>query len=202
MKLKAITDRIQHETEVLKGNETRDLVYASQRTFSDEATAGVAFVRATQKLWNVERWSDLSSFTADFRLYDPTGQPKPGGEPQLNDYIEVILPGPAPTNWVRVTHKAADDKRAEFTVQPSRNPQDRETTGIAHFFDQNARSTFRVELLGKTLTASEIGEHEGINNQEPQAGDRAVVNTVVAEAGWLFYQKIQWKLLTDYLVHL
>ena len=202
MELKAITDRIQHETEVLKGDETRDLLYASQHTFPDEVTAGEAFGRSTQKLWNVEGWSDLSSFTADFRLYDPTGQPKPGGEPQLNDYIEVILPGPAPTNWVRVTHKAADDKRAEFTVQPSPDPTATNTTEVVHFFRQEARSTFRVERTGNTITASEIGENEGINNQEPQAGDRAIINTVIAEAGWLFYQKIQWKRLTDYLVHL
>lgn len=202
MKRKPLVNQIQYESQVLTGDETKDRIFVSQNQFSDEATALAAFGRSVEKLLNVAGWSGLSLFAADFHLYDLTGQPKPTGQPQQGDYIQIVLPGPAPENWVRVVHTAEEEKRVEFTVQPSNDPRKPESDTVEHFFDEQARSIFRVELSGNTITASEIGEREAINNQGPQAGDRAVINTVIAEAGWLFYQKIQWKLLTDYLVHL
>lgn len=202
MQLNTIADRIQHEARVVRGEETKDLLYSSQQTFADQASAEAAFRRSIDKLLHVNGWSALSAFTADFALYDPAGVPKPEGPPQTGDSIRVTLPGPMPENWVRVTQVASDENRVEFTVQPSHDPRENQSDQVVHFFHEEARSTFRVERTGNTLTAYEIGRHEGINNQEPQAGNRSVINTVIAEGGWLFYQKIQWKLLTDYLVHL
>lgn len=202
MKLQNALDRIQYETDLLQGEETRDVSYTSEHTFPNESTAREAFAQSVTKLLNVNGWSALSSFTADFILHGPTGEPKAGGPPQPGDYIQIRLPGPMPENWVSVTHTDMNENRAEFTVQPSHDPHETDPSKIEHFFHQQARSTFRVELAGNTITASEIGKNEGINNQEPQAGNRAAINTVIAEAGWLFYQKIQWKYLTDYLVHL
>jgi hypothetical protein len=201
MKLKSIADQIQHETNVVQGDETKDKVYSSQNTFPDEAAALDAFERSKEKLWNVNGWSSLSMFTADFVLHDPNGKPKSGGAPQIGDYIQIILPGPTPENWVRVVHTASEEKRAEFTVQPSKDPREKQSDEVKHFFHSEASSTFRVELAGNTISAFEIGKQEGINNQGAQAGDRGIINTVIAEGGWLFYQKIQWDLLTDYLVH-
>ncbi|GAB2562272.1 hypothetical protein [Spirosoma areae] len=202
MKLKAIVDQIQHETKVVQGDEAKDVTYTSRNTFPNDAAATEAFARSVAKLLDVNGWSTLSQFTADFALHDQAGHLKPQGPVQVGDYIRVDLPGPVPQNWVRVSHLDRQETWAEFTVQPSADPQDSKPDEIAHFFDQDARSTFRVALAGQTISAFEIGQQERINNQEPQAGERAVINTVVAEMGWLFYQKIQWKLLTDYLVHL
>ncbi len=202
MTQKPIVDQLQHETKVVQGEKTKDKVYASENTFPDVATAQEAFGRSVEKLLYVKGWSGLSMFTADFVLYDQYGKPKPDGPPQVDDYIQIILPGPMPENWVRVVQTVMEGKRVEFTVQPSPNPEKKQSGEVEHFFHQEARSTFRVELTGTTITASEIGQHEGINNQEPQAGDRAIINTIIAEGGWLFYQKLQWKALTDYLVHL
>lgn len=201
MDVKAIVDQLQHETQVLTGDEAKDRLFVSQNQFPDEAAAKEAFGRSIEKLMNVDGWSGLSLFSANFYLHDRTGQPKPDGQPERGDYIQITLPGPAPENWVRVVHKTVGHNRAEFTVQPSSDPRKSASKEVEHFFDQEARSTFRVELSGNTLTASEIGERERINNQEPAMG-QAIINTVIAEGAWLFYQQIQWKLLTDYLVHL
>ena len=202
MKLKTVIDEIRHEVNVLKGDEEKHKTYTSHNTFPDELSAQAAFARSKQKLVDVNRWSDLSSFTADFVLHDQTGSRITSRQPQVGDYIKIDLPGPTPENWVQVTHVAANDRSAEFTVKPSQNPHEGNVAEVEHFFQSQARSTFRVELDGRTITAFEIGQHEAINNQEPQSGDRALINTLIAEAGWLFHQPIQWKILTDYLVHL
>ncbi|GAB4034427.1 hypothetical protein [Spirosoma gilvum] len=202
MKLKPVIDKIEEEVQVVQGDATKDVSYSSQRTFASEVEARKAFERAVDKLLHVNGWSGLSSLTADFQLHDANGAPKPDGTPQLGDYIRVTLPGPMPENWVRVSHTASTDNRVEFTVHPSHDPQKKHTDQIDHFFHKEAQSTFRVEIADKTITASEIGRREGINNQQPEAGDRALINTVIAETGWWFYQKFQWKLLTDYIVDL
>lgn len=202
MKTKPIVDKANHEARALTCQATKDIRYSSQRTYSNESAAYAAFGQSVNKLLHVNGWSGLSIFTADFALHNRSGQPKPDSKPEVGDYIQIQLPGPMPENWVRVIHTEREPNRVEFTVQPSAEPQSENPTVIEHFFTENASSTFRVELSGTTITASEIGKNESINNQEPQAGNRATINTLIAEGAWLFYQKIQWKHLTDYLVHL
>lgn len=202
MERKPIIDRIEHEVQALQGNATKDVSYSSERTLASAADAWEAFKLAVSKLLNVDGWSGLSSLTADFQLHNASGQPKPNGHPQVGDYIRIALPGPIPENWVRVSHVANAENRVEFTVRPSPDPHHTNSGQIDHFFHKEAKSTFRIELLDQTITASEIGQQEGINNQQPEAGNRAAINTVIAEGGWLGYQKFQWKLLTDYLVGL
>ncbi|GAB3949790.1 hypothetical protein GCM10028805_26700 [Spirosoma harenae] len=184
----------------MQNDTTKDMVYQSQRTFPDEATAREAFGRSIDKLFRVNDWSALSSLASDFKVYSQAGEPKTTVYPEVSDFIQISLPGPVPENWVQVTHRMIEDNRAAFTVRPSRNPRENNPAEIEHFFHESASSTFQVERIGKTITAAEIGKNEGINNEGPQAGNRAIINTIIAEVGWLFYQKLQWKLLTDYLV--
>ncbi|GAB4024850.1 hypothetical protein [Spirosoma koreense] len=202
MKDQEITNRIEHEAKAAQGLTHKDMTYVSEQSFPDDATAREAFERSVEKLMNVNGWSGLSSFTADFQLFDSAGQPKTGAQPQVGDSIRIELPGPLPKNWVRITDLIRDENRAEFTVHPSQDPREQGTAEVEHFFHPQASSTFRVELVGQMVRASEIGRQERINNQQPEAGDRAIINTVIAEGGWLFYQEFQWKRLTDYLVHL
>lgn len=200
MKLKTIVDQLQREAKAIQGEATKDSMYVSHATFPDEVAAGEGFTRSVAKLLTVNSWSGLSSISADFALFDSAGQAKPDGLVEVDDYIRIVLPGPTPENWVRVILVSLDTKRAEFTVQPSPDPMTNEPAQVDHFFTDQARSMFRVELVGRTISAFQLGQQEGINNQQPQAGNRALINTVIAETGWLFYQKIQWQLLTDYLV--
>jgi hypothetical protein len=97
-----------------------------------------------------------------------------------------------------------EDRLTDIMVRPSEKPRvlaEGDET-VEHFFTKEASSTFRVELRDNTLWAYEIGEHERINNQGEEAGDRALANTVIAEGGWAGVQKFQWECLTEYLVHL
>ncbi len=198
--MSSILDKILHELKLVRGDASQDMTYQSKRTFLSEAAAQQAFDEAVDRLFHIDAWSDLSTFTADFALHDPQGVPKPDGTPAVGDYILIQLPGPLPENWVRVVNRVQQENWAAFVVRPSHNPQPANPQTIEHFFDGRASSTFLVERTGTTLTASEIGLDESINNQGVQAGDRAAVNVLIAETGWLFYQQFQWKTLTDYLV--
>ncbi|GAB3273035.1 hypothetical protein GCM10027347_45110 [Larkinella harenae] len=199
MKVTQIVDAVLDGLESLKGENPENKIYCSQHAHPDNATASERFARAKEKLFAVESWSSISNLTARFLLHDSNGKPKPAGRPAVGDYIKIILPGPTPKNWVNVVRVIDEERKAEFTARPCADPNGK-SEQTAHFFSASSTSTFRVELRETTVIASQIGQNEQINNQQPQAGDRAVVNTVIAGTGRLFYQRIQWQTLTDYLV--
>ena len=204
MKLGDFFEDLRREAAIGKGEESRDRTYSSQHPYGDEATALEAFKRSQDKLFNVNAWSNLPGLTSTFTVYDASGQPKLTADLRIGDYVKIELPGPVPENWVRVTAIQSSARSAEFTVQPSESPgaDEAESQTTAHFFSQDSSSTFQVELQGTTLMAYEIGKNERINNGGTEAGDRSLINTLVAETGWAFFQEMQWTKLTDYLVHL
>ena len=203
MKIKKIIDEVKHEFDVLMGNDTKDKCFSSEQTFPDEQAAAAAFAQSVDKLFNVNAWSDLPGINSGFRLYDSAGRPKTG-EVQVGDFIRIDIPGPTPENWVKVIDRRSEPTLSEFTVKPCADPAEHDESvkgEIEHFFGEEARSTFRVEQKDNRIIGYEIGQNESINNQGDKAGDRAVANTLIAEGGWAFFQKMQWKKITDYLVH-
>jgi hypothetical protein len=190
---------LRREVRILLGQEARNRSYQQTRTHPDEAAAGRTFAAARQRLFAVEGWSGLPGLTATFTHFDAAGQRKRGQPPAVGDYLFIDLPGPDPGNWVRVTAVEEGATWAEFVARPSAAPS-QPTGPIAHFFGSDARTIFRVERRGTEVRALEIGENERINNRGPAAGRRALLNTLMAEIGWLFLQPHQWKTLTRYLV--
>jgi hypothetical protein len=197
-------DKLKKEAKVLQGEEARDKIYSSSNTYPDPAAALRAYRLSEQKLFDVNRWSDLPGINSTFALYDQYGRRVEEGHPNVGYYLLIDIPGPTPENWVRVTEITQEEGMAQFTVHPSERPKAKEEgeEAVEHFFAKEASSTFRVELRDTTLWAYEIGKNEYINNQGEEAGDRALVNTLVAEGGWAGFQKMQWEKLTRYLVHL
>lgn len=202
MSLKRLFSGWKKEKKVLQGKRTKDKSYCSENTFQDIKTAREEFKRSVDKLFNINNWSNLPGVTSKFILYSKIGSPKTTILPENGDYIKILLPGPAPANWVKITEIVNEKHSAEFTVSPSQDPtaKKQDEKEIEHFFIDEATSTFLVELKGSTIKACEVGRDEGINNDRT-AGDREVINTILAEGGWAVFQKIQWKKLTDYLVH-
>ncbi len=204
MGLDNIVNKVKKEIDVLRGAEVKDTEFSNENTFPDEASATEAFARSKEKLFEVNKWSGLPGINSTFILFDEGGNQVEGRNPEVGDFVQIILPGPGPENWVTVTNIRQEENLAEFVVSPSPAPAPLtdNTKEVKHFFGKEASSTFRVEKQGNVIKASEIGRSERINNQGEEAGSRAVVNTLVAEGGWAGFQALQWEKLTRYLVHL
>ena len=192
--------KIENEAQVIKGEKGKDKTYASFHKYTTEQEAIEGFNLAVKKLFDVTSWSDLSGPTSNFKLYNHSAEEKQHIEPEVNDYIKIMLALPSPDNWVKVIDLKKEDSLAEFTVRPCNDPLDNDND-TDHFFTSAATSTFKVERKEKTIYAYEIGKNEVINNNE-ESGDRGFINTLIAEGGWAGFQEYQWKKLTDYLVHL
>jgi hypothetical protein len=152
----------------------------------------------------VNAWSQIPGVAnARFELYSPDGEPLTRNQVQNGDFIKIDLPGPLPFYWVKVIEVSEQPDRAQFAVQPTSDPTDKDDkTATDHFFQSKARSIFRTERDGKVITAMEIGIDEAINNKEEEAGGKGLINTLVSEGGWAVFQKYQWKNLTDYVIGL
>lgn len=204
MGLKDMFNSLKKEVKVVQGEETKDKLYTSEKDFPDEATAKQEFERSKQKLFDVNQWSKLPGLNSEFLLCDERGRRTSANKPKIGYYVQIILPASSIENWVKITGIREEENLAEFVVHPSEKP---EAIGhgdkvVEHFFHKDASSTFRVARAGNVLHAYEIGKNQGINNHGEEAGDRALLNTLVAEGGWAGVQALQWGKLTRYLVHL
>ncbi len=190
------------EARVLQGEESKDKKYATSRKFDDEDAARFEFSQGRQRLFNVNAWSNIPGIlNSGFELFGRDGKPLQRDEVQNGDFIKIDLPGPFPFYWVRVVEITNEPDRAQFTVQPTYDPtHNDDKTETDHFFQDQARSIFRIERNGNEITAMEVGVNESINNQEVEAGKKGLINTLVSEGGWAGFQRYQWKNLTDYLV--
>lgn len=199
-KVKSFLGKARTEGKALKGETYKKKYFSSKNKFSSIEEAHDAFEDSKRRLFNINKWS-LPGPNAEFYLHNQFGQPIGSSRPSVGSYIKIILPGPGlPPNWVEVTHVYEDEHSAEFTVKPASDPSSRDKEKTDHFFREEARSTFRVELNGKEIKAFEAGIAEAVNNRGTESGNRKTINTLIAAGGWAFFQKIQWKNLTKYFV--
>ena len=197
-------EEIRKEAKVLKGEASKDKLYATSRDFEDEDSALFEFSRCRDRLLNVNGWSRIPGIAnSTFELFNKEGERLSRDYVQKDDFIRIDLPGPLPFYWVKVAALSQEPDLAEFTVQPTYDPTEKDDKSATdHFFQSKARSIFRVERKGREITAMEIGIDEAINNNEDEAGGKGLTNTLVAEGGWAALQQYQWKNLTDYIVGL
>lgn len=188
----------------LFGKRPKNKKYENVHCYPDASVAARAFLSSREKLFHIHAWSDLKGLNSTFALYDAGGKVSAGRKPQHGDFIKIVLPGMDMENWVQVTDVKESQSMAEFTVHPSSSPYagQSEKEQVQHFFIRESSSTFRVSVRGRLLYASETGKNEVINNEGYEAGERKVLNTLIATGGWAGVQKLQWEKLTRWLVHL
>lgn len=201
---RSIFQKIIQFWEGLFGKMPENKKFENEHAYPDEGAALTAFLSSKDKLFHVDAWSDLKGLTSSFELYDATGNKSNASKPVRGDFIKIILPGMDMENWVQVTDITENPLMAEFTVHPSNAPQPKaaDEQQVKHFFIRESSSTFRVSRKEHVLYASETGKNEKINNEGYEAGERKILNTLIAAGGWAGVQKLQWDKLTRWLIHL
>jgi hypothetical protein len=145
-----------------------DLEYSI--VFLSREEAAVCFKRAANRLRNPTRWHSLAGWaSANFLLTDAGGALLSRLALE-GDYLRIDIPGPGSNaghgyDWVKVEN--IDDNisvRGEWEwiamkvspcPEPGKGGQD-----VAHFFRQEASSTFVLEKVGAKVTARYHGRNE------------------------------------------
>jgi len=184
---------------------------SAQVVAGKEADARFVFERATNRLLDVNEWTDhCGALSAGFQLTDDEGEPLKGRAAE-GDYIRIDIPGPATNegrgyDWVKIEkieQPAVPDSNTGsislLQVRPCANPQLKDTDAIAHFLEDSATSTFIIEREGRKVTATVYGRNEVPNTAHPGTADK-VRNAVVGTMGAIGLSKIQWKALVEGLL--
>lgn len=179
----------------------------SSKTFDDQRTAREAFSLLLERFIAVEHWHEYAGWgTADFLLTDQNGVPI-NRNVQEGDHFRINIPAPGNKegdgyDWVRVEkiiHAQEDNGEGYLIrVRPATNPEEKET-GVAHFFSDEATSSFIIRRIGNTLYAEVHGRNEHANTEDVGLLDKAR-NAIVALFAKTAFSKFQWKSLVDGLL--
>lgn len=171
------------------------------------ASAQAIFDSAKQKLLDVNNWHKYCGKTsAVFQLTDERGN-KVYRAAQLGDHFKIDIPGPGSAtgegnDWVQIEaieHTVNDDAEVlAMRVRPTDNPQNSKKD-VAHFFTDEASSTFSVSKQGNKIVAAVNGRNEKPNVKADNLLDK-VRNAVIATTAILGLNKPQWKSLVKGLL--
>lgn len=161
------------------------------------------FTTVKERLLAINEWHQYAgSATADFQLTDNNGAPVER-LPQKGDHFKIKIPGPGTVtgegnDWVQIEAIEEEENRIGIRVRPATNPTN-EPTDVAHFFDEDATSSFLVKREGKKVTAGVYGRNEKPNTDTETVVDK-VRNAAIAAGAISGFSKLQWKSLVNGLV--
>lgn len=156
---------------------------------------------ARERLLNVNEWRRLAGQGAHFQVTDQQG--KEADRPvQKNDHFKIDIPGPGNASgdgydWVQIEAiDAGASNDEEFTairVRPATNPLNRKKD-IAHFFSDEATSSFVVKRENNRVIAGVYGRNEKPNTDSETLTD-SIRNAAMAVGAFSGFSKLQWKSL-------
>lgn len=175
----------------------------STAEFANEEEARKFFEVAKQRLLAVNQWQKLAgAATAAFQLTDENGN-EVNRSPEKNDHFKIDVPGPGNSSgeghdWVKVEEVQESEDTVAIMVRPATNPtNDRED--IAHFFKEEATSSFMVKRKGIKVVAGVYGRNEQPNTAADKLVDK-IRNTAIAAGAISGFSKLQWKQLVEGVV--
>lgn len=174
---------------------------------SNEQEAQLFFEVAYQRLINVNEWHQLAGTgSAEFKLCDAQGNEvqRPA---QQGDYFKIDIPGPGTAtgdgyDWVQIEAiqkvENPEEEAVVIQVRPATNPNN-EKQDTAHFFTEEATSSFVVRRQGLKVKAEVHGRNEKPNTKAEAVVDKAR-NAAVATGAITAFSKFQWKSLVNGLI--
>lgn len=178
----------------------------AKREKENQQEAVKLFQQAKERLLNINKWKEYSGIlSASFSLTDSHGN-EIDRAPQKGDLIRIKLPAPGTQegdgyDWVRIekiddaSSPDAKEEHLAIRARPVPNP-DSENEDSAHFYTEDASSTFIVSRKHKTVVAEEIARNAIPNTETDNLLD-AARNSVVAVAAFSGMAWPQWKRLME-----
>lgn len=178
-------------------------------TASTHEEANELFIKAAHRLLDVNHWNQLAGFLSAVFILTDKGGSEVKRLAEAGDYFKIDIPGPGLESgegfdWVEIEKvedlpdPLSESESLAITVSPAPNPK-QAGSDAAHFFSDEASSTFMVERNGNTVTASVHGRNE-IPNTEIEDNKDKIRNAIVALGAITGLSKVQWKNLVTGLL--
>lgn len=185
-----------------------DIKKAEELESVEEAQSFYSIVK--ERLLNVNDWEKLAGkASANFTLTDSRGTDV-NRSARTGDHFKIDIPGPGTVtgkgyDWVkieRIEEKASPELDSEITaitVRPATNPTN-EKQDVAHFFTDEATSSFVVERKGNKVIAAVHGRNEKPNTKAEKGIDKTR-NTLIALGAMAGISSAQWSNLVSGLLN-
>lgn len=179
-----------------------DLEYSiTEDTIED---AEELFLLGKERMLSVNHWHEYAgALSGVFTLTDSHGK-ELRRKAHKGDYLKIQLPGPGENagkgyDWVHIEAIQYDDfpdtnsETIAMIARPVAAPigNDHNT---AHFFSDDATSTFSIQRKGKKVIATYHGRNEVANTETDNLLDKAR-NALMALGAMLGLSELQWKSL-------
>ncbi len=197
-----MTDPVPHHQSGSETN-TEDSV-----SLPDQKSAQDFFRVVKERLFAINSWHEYAGkLTADFQLTDSDGNPV-DRHPEKGDYFQISIPAPGSesgegSDWVRieqiVDENSEHSQQAAIRVRPAASPINTRQD-VAHFFSDDATSSFIVKRDKNKVTAGVYGRNEKPNTNTETLKDK-VRNIAVATGAISGFSKLQWKSLVSGLLN-
>lgn len=180
-----------------------------EEVFSSPDEAKKAYNAAKICLLDVNQWHKISSVEASrFTLFNKNGEPL-FRSAQESDYMRIDIPGPGTEegkgyDWVCIEHLesfSSVESDVDFTLfvaRPCAVPGSAERN-TAHFFTEQATSTFLVFRRSNVLSAEVHGRNEVANIAGKNLADKAR-NLMVNGGSSIGMSYAQWHLLVSGII--
>jgi hypothetical protein len=199
---------LQKQNEIIPEQQTGQSTNTESEVECNTIEEAKAFFRIVkERLLNVNNWHKIAGkATADFQLTDENGNAI-NRHAQSGDHFRIDIPGPGTQSgdgydWVRIEVVDEEHNTNEecqiIRVRPATNPTN-EKQDVAHFFSDEATSSFMVKRENNKVIAGVYGRNEKPNTHAESLVDK-VRNTAVATGAITGFSKIQWKSLVNGLV--
>jgi hypothetical protein len=187
--------------EPIKGKQT-DL--KETVTLASKEDAVQTYKQACEKMLNPSLWHPLAGkLSAIFTVTDHNGEPvnELAGKGR---YLQIDIPGPGPKagqgfDWVQIelivneSNPEAAEEYAGMKVRACSHPKI-VSTDTAHFFQDQATSSFVIERKGNTVNACYYGRNEIPNTETGNTLDK-IRNSLVASGAMAGLSEAQWSAL-------
>jgi hypothetical protein len=174
----------------------------------DENDARKLFNIARNRLVDVNHWHTFSN-PAHFQLTDNHGR-ELNRTAEKEDYFKINIHAPGPAegkgyDWVYIeaiedqSNPNGHDEHMAMRVRPTSSPETKSDENVAHFFSDDATSSFVVKREGTLVTAAVYGRNEKPNTSTSNVVDK-LRNAVVAVTAIFGLSNVQWNSLVKGLL--
>ena len=180
---------------------------SSEKKFATYDEAHQFYELAKQRLMSVNQWDETCKAPSSvFKLMNDKCQ-QIVGTVKEGDFIRIDIPGPGSKegdgyDWVKVEtiteQQILDEEILSITVRPSHHPL-KKFSETAHFFKDDATSTFQVKRKGNTVFAEIHGRNELPNTVAKSLFDK-LRNSIIGWIAKIGFSYPQWKCLTEGLI--
>ena len=187
---------IQSLLEQAKSDENHSSVSHSEIEFKKQAEAAQAFSEYKEKLLIVDCWNEAGEISS-YTLFNQKGEKLKSRTIAENSLIRISLKGTGKYDWVKVVEIADNKHEMILTVQPTfdATAQESKKNRVSHFFTDEARNNFCLQLDNKKINFYIIGLNEKQNVTHTNDFVEAIRNWVTANIGsYLGIQKGEWKI--------